>query len=92
VDENIVCAYIHREVNLSRIHHQEEKDMTNLFHIKIQVKKTKIDVMFDSSSLVNSHSIGSSQKDWIICSLSSYPLPIGLGKQGKKISVRLNLS
>jgi len=40
-------------VNLSGLHHQEEKDMTKLFNIKIQVKKTKIGAMFDSSSQHN---------------------------------------
>jgi hypothetical protein len=40
-------------VNLSSLHHQEEKDMTKIFHIKIQVKKMKIDSLFDSSSQAN---------------------------------------
>jgi hypothetical protein len=40
-------------VNLSILHHQEEKEMTNLFHIKIQVKKTKIGALFNSSSQAN---------------------------------------
>jgi hypothetical protein len=35
VDENIVCTSVHKEVNLSILHHQEEKEMTKLFHIKI---------------------------------------------------------
>jgi hypothetical protein len=50
VDENIVCTYVQKEVNLSSLHHQEEKEMTKLFHIKIHVKKTKIDALFDSGS------------------------------------------
>jgi hypothetical protein len=37
-------------VNLNSLYHQEEKEMTNLFHIKIQVKKTMIDSLFDSGS------------------------------------------
>jgi hypothetical protein len=45
VDENIVCTSVQKEVNLSILHHQEEKEMTKLFHIKIQVKKTKIDAL-----------------------------------------------
>ena len=44
---------MHKEVNLSSLHHQEEKDMTKLFHIKIQVKKTNIDSLFDSHSQAN---------------------------------------
>jgi hypothetical protein len=35
VDENIVCTSVQKEVNLSILHHQEEKEMTKLFHIKI---------------------------------------------------------
>jgi hypothetical protein len=64
VDGNIVFTSMCREVSLSSLHHQEEKEMTKLFHIKIQVKKTTIYVLFDSGSQ------------------SSYPLSIGLGKQG----------
>jgi hypothetical protein len=37
-------------VNLSILHHEEEKEMTKFFHIKIQFKKTKIDAMFKYSS------------------------------------------
>jgi hypothetical protein len=53
VDENIVCTYVQNKVNSSILRHQEEKEMTNLFHIKIQVKKTKIDALFESGSLDN---------------------------------------
>jgi hypothetical protein len=53
VDENIFCTSMQKEVNLSILHHQEEKEMTKLFHIKIQVKKTKIDALFDSGSQAN---------------------------------------
>ena len=35
VDENSVCTSVQKEVNLSSLHHQEEKEMTKLFHIKI---------------------------------------------------------
>jgi hypothetical protein len=53
VDENIVCITMQNEVNSSILHHKEEKEMTKLFHIKIQVKKTKVDALSDSSSQVN---------------------------------------
>jgi hypothetical protein len=49
VDENIFCISVQKEVNLSGLHHREEKEMTKLFHIKIKFKKTKIDSMLDSS-------------------------------------------
>jgi hypothetical protein len=35
VDENIVYTSTQKEVNLSMIHHKEEKKMTKQFHIKI---------------------------------------------------------
>jgi hypothetical protein len=35
VDENILCTSVHKEVNLSGLHHKEEKEMTKLFHFKI---------------------------------------------------------
>jgi hypothetical protein len=35
VDENIVCTSVQKEVKLSILHHKEEKEMPNLFHIKI---------------------------------------------------------
>ena len=53
MDEKIVCAEVQKEVNLSSLQQQEEKEMTELFHIKIQVKKTKIDALFDSGSQMN---------------------------------------
>jgi hypothetical protein len=50
VDEIIVFTYVQKEVNLSSLYYWEEKEMTKLLHIKIRVKNTKIDVMFDSGS------------------------------------------
>jgi hypothetical protein len=42
-----------KEVNLSSLHHMEEKGMTKLFHIKIHVKNTKVDALFDFGSKAN---------------------------------------
>jgi hypothetical protein len=42
-----------KEVNLNSLHPKEENEMTKLFHIKIQVKKTKVDALFDSGSRAN---------------------------------------
>jgi hypothetical protein len=44
---------VQKEVNVSSLHHKEEKEMTKLFHIKIQVKKTKVDALIDSGSQAN---------------------------------------
>jgi hypothetical protein len=40
----------YKEVNLSTLHHGEEKLMIRLFHIKIQVNNTKVDSLFDFGS------------------------------------------
>jgi hypothetical protein len=53
VDENIFYTFVKKEVNLSSLRHQEEKEMTKLLHINIQVNKTKIDAMFESGSHAN---------------------------------------
>lgn len=38
---------VHKEVNLSSLHHSYENDITKLFHIKIQFNKNKVDALFD---------------------------------------------
>jgi hypothetical protein len=40
-------------MNLSSLQHWENKELTKLFHIDIQVKKTNIYVMFDLGSQFN---------------------------------------
>jgi hypothetical protein len=49
----VVCILVQTEVNFSILHHQGEKEMAKLFHIKIQVKKTNIYALFDSGSQDN---------------------------------------
>jgi hypothetical protein len=53
VDEKIVCTLVQKEVNLSSLHNKEEKEITKLFHIKVQIKKTKVDALFNSGSQAN---------------------------------------
>jgi hypothetical protein len=87
VDENIVCTYVKNKVNLSILHHQEEKELTKLFHIKIQVKKTKIDALFNSGSKDNLiagdlvRNIGLKFHDHLI------PYPLGWVNKDAKIKV-----
>jgi hypothetical protein len=52
VDAKIVCTTVQKEVNLSSLHNKEE-EMAKLFHIKIQVKKTKVDALSISGSQAN---------------------------------------
>ena len=49
VYENIFYTIMKKEVNMSFHHHKEEKDMIKIFYIKIEIKKTKVDSLFDSS-------------------------------------------
>jgi hypothetical protein len=53
VDDKNLFTYLHKEMNLSILDFQEEKEMIKLFHIKIQAKKTKINALCDSSSHAN---------------------------------------
>ena len=53
MDENIVYTSLYTEVNLSIFHHKEEKEMEKLFHIKIEIKKTNVDALFDCNSCDN---------------------------------------
>lgn len=53
VDDKIVYSIVQKEVNLDSLHTKEEKDMTKLFHIKIEVKRTKLYAPFYSGSQDN---------------------------------------
>jgi len=43
MDEKIVYKTMQKEVHLNSLHHKKEKEITKLFHVKIQFKKNKID-------------------------------------------------
>jgi hypothetical protein len=51
--QKIACTSVPKEVNLSSLHCKEEKEMKKLFHVKIQVKKTKVDALFNFVSQSN---------------------------------------
>ena len=51
-NEKIVYTMMQKEVSLSILRNKEEKEMTNLFHIKIQ-NKNKIDHSFNYGSYTN---------------------------------------
>jgi hypothetical protein len=53
VDDNIANTSMQEEVNLSSFHHIEEKEMRKIFHINIQVKKRKVDALYDFCSHPN---------------------------------------
>ena len=64
VYKSICCTQVHKDVNLSSLHHKEENEMTQLFHINIHIMKTKVDALLDSTSQYNL--IESHQYAWII--------------------------
>jgi ribosome-binding ATPase YchF (GTP1/OBG family) len=77
VDEKIVCTSMQKEVKLSSLHHQEEKEMTKLFHINIQVKKTKIDALFKYGSQDNLIAVDMVNK--LGLEVHNHPIPYPLG-------------
>jgi hypothetical protein len=87
VDENIVCTSMQKEVNMSSLHHKEEKEMTKLFHINIQVKKTKKDVMFESGSRDNLIAVDLVIK--IGLEVHNYPIPYPLGWVKKDVEKKV---
>jgi hypothetical protein len=86
-DENISYTLIQKEMNLSSLDYREEKEMKNLFHIKIHVKKTKVDALFNFSSQANLI------VDDIVCKLGMEfydhlsPYPLGWVNKDAKIKV-----
>ena len=50
VDENIILTSVQKEMNLSILQQYEENENTKFFHINIQVKKTKVDALFNLGS------------------------------------------
>jgi hypothetical protein len=62
---------------MSSFHHQEEKYMKKLFHIKIQVKKTKTNALFDSSS--QAHLIAGELVENFVLEVHDHSSPYPLG-------------
>jgi hypothetical protein len=86
VDENIFYMSLQKEVNMSSLHHQEGKEMIKLFHIKIQVKKTKIDVMLEFVSQANVIALDLVSK--IGLEVEKHPNPYPLGWISKDANIK----
>jgi hypothetical protein len=54
------------------LHHKGEKEMTKLFHIKVQVEKTKVDDLFDSNLEANLIAVNLVNK--ILLELHDHPI------------------
>jgi hypothetical protein len=87
VDENIIYTSMQKEVNISILHHEEEKDMINLFHIKIQVKKTNIDALFHFGS--HDNLIASDLVKNIGLKVFNHAIPYPLGWVNKDAKIKL---
>jgi hypothetical protein len=72
---------------MSSLHHQEEKDMTKLFHINIQVKKTKIDALFDYGSYANIIAADLVKK--LGLEVHNHPIPYPLGWVNKDVEIKV---
>jgi hypothetical protein len=74
-------------VNLSILHHQEEKEMTKLFHIKIQVNNTRIYSLFDSGS--QAHLIAVDLVNNIGMEVHDHPIPYSMGSVNKDAKIKV---
>ena len=72
---------------MSSLHHQEEKETTKLFHIKIQVKKTKIDALFNFGSWANL--IATDLVNKLGLEVHSHPIPYPLGWVNKDAEIKV---
>jgi hypothetical protein len=74
-------------VNLSSLHHKEEKEMRKLFHIKIEVKKNKVDALFDSTlqaNLIANYLVSNLGLD-----VHDHPRPYRLGWVTKDVEIKV---
>jgi len=72
---------------LSILHHQEEKELTNLFHIKIQFKKTVIDALLDYGSQDNI--IATYMVNKLRLEVHDHPSPYPLGWVNKDENIKV---
>ena len=75
-----------KEVNLSSLHHKEEKEMTKFCHIKIHIKKTKVDALFNSGSQANL--IAEDLESKLGLEVHEYPSPYPLGWVNKDTKIK----
>ena len=87
VDENVVFTIMQNEVNLSSLDRKEEKGMTKLFHISIQVNKIKVVSLFDSGSQVNLIKIDIVNK--LGLEVHDHPNPHPLGCVNKDVELKV---
>ena len=57
VDTRIACTFVQIQMNLTRLDPKEEREMFELFHVRIKLKRSKLDCIFDLISHRNSISI-----------------------------------
>jgi hypothetical protein len=75
-------------VKLSILHHQEEKEiMEKLFHIKIHVKKTKINTIFYSTSQDNILAMDIVRN--LGLEVENHPRPYSLGWVNKDAEIKV---
>lgn len=74
-------------MNLSSIDDYKEKEMTKLFHIKIQFKKAKEGSLFNLGSQANITTMDMVKK--VILEVHNYPSPYPLGLENKDMEIKV---
>jgi len=72
----INCTNLQKEVALVSCSHKEEKAMTELFYIKIHMKQSKVDCLFDTSSQSNLIFSQLIEKLWMETQDHLHPYPL----------------
>jgi len=78
---------VQKEVNLSSLQQKEDKEDTTLFKLKIQVKKTKIDALFESRSQENFIALDMAKK--LRLEVRDHPNPYPLGWVHKDAELKI---
>jgi hypothetical protein len=88
LEGNINCTNIHKEVALVSCSHKEEKVMTELFCIKIHMKQSKVDCLFDPGSQSNLISTQLVEKLGLETQDHPHPYPLGWVRKYVELKVR----
>ena len=77
VDEEVACHTIHKTTNMTNKESIDEEERTRLFHVKVQVKKTRVDALFDMGSQANLTSTELVKKLGLETYDHPHPYPLG---------------
>jgi hypothetical protein len=84
----IDCTNIQKEVALISCNHKEDKMTTELFCMKIHMKQSKVDCLFDPSSQSNLISAQLVENIWMENQYHLHPYPLGWVRKDEELKVR----